>query len=342
MLMKKNFMIINVIGLILCCWMICGPNVNVWASEVGDVLESEYIYQMPLEKLAEAGCIAEDELVFLENDDAFVAQYELLTGEGWELTNVEIEEYPLIPDNVSATSTTSTYASGKIVTSSYVQPEKTKKYYNNKVYATANSMKSYISLAASVLAGKVAWVASTLFSIPTENLAPCFQNGYQTIIENETLFVKTAYYYNGSRYYSVIKGRLTKSEFWLRYVIALLLGAFAKVIAFSCMYEIAEDRMLLRVMILALPEIIFEVYLFIIGIKRFHDAGGADRSVCFMLCTSVCCYRSVFTHTWMESAERWRQSVGKSTKTSRISLENIKRAGCHSKNGGWPLFRGVS
>lgn len=149
----------------------------------------------------------EDKQLLL-NDGDFKDQYSSLLEDGWELQDISVEECEIdlndandISDSLTQTFATTTTRRGKVVTSAFVQRQKTTKKYNNKVYSSYTKVKSLVSFGASLFKGKIAWVASTLFSIDTSDYAPFFNTGYQRVVENGTLHLKDAYYKEGKKYW---------------------------------------------------------------------------------------------------------------------------------------------
>lgn len=166
------------------------------------VKNEENVQTELLDDVADMG-LSSEELEFLMNDETFLAQYSKLSGEGWELDNIQIKDVEM-PDTGIMPYGTRYVNGGKIVDTNYNQPTKRKTYYNNSVYSSASKLASYVSLGLNFFTFKYSWVASLLFSIPASDFAPCFHTGTQEIVEDSTLQSKLVYVKEGNNYYSGI------------------------------------------------------------------------------------------------------------------------------------------
>lgn len=183
--------------------VVCGLNVgNVYATEIdqGHVDTKENIsgYETKIEQ----SDLSEDDKEWLMNNDMYKQEYLKLTLEGWELQNVEIENVEQAKSaDRSERSTTVNTTEGKVVVTDYIQPTKSQTKYNNKIYSDIQGLKKYVSFGSSIIPTKVAWVATTLFSLDTSKYAVFFNNGYQKMEENATYHIKSAYYKEGKNYW---------------------------------------------------------------------------------------------------------------------------------------------
>lgn len=190
----------KILYLALCTLLLITSNGQIVSANVqtenATYIESDADYEQTIKKLQLS---KNDEQFLLENEQ----ERELIKqrlSEGLELKSIEITE---ARKNINGQRG---YTSqGKVVYSSYVQPTVSQKYYNNKLYTSAQKCKSAISVALSLPGGKKAetirWIASTLFSIDTSNYAVWFNNGYQKVEINSTYYVKDAYYKEGNNYW---------------------------------------------------------------------------------------------------------------------------------------------
>lgn len=121
---------------------------------------------------------------------------------GLNVGNVEIENVEQAKSaDRSERSTTVNTTEGKVVVTDYIQPTKSQTKYNNKIYSDIQGLKKYVSFGSSIIPTKVAWVATTLFSLDTSKYAVFFNNGYQKMEENATYHIKSAYYKEGKNYW---------------------------------------------------------------------------------------------------------------------------------------------
>ena len=84
--------------------------------------------------------ISTEDKQLLLNDNDFKDQYSSLLEDGWELQDISVEECEIdlndandISDSLIQPFATTTTRRGKVVTSAFVQRQKTTKKYNNKV-----------------------------------------------------------------------------------------------------------------------------------------------------------------------------------------------------------------
>lgn len=146
--------------------------------------------------------LSREDKEFLSENEHFQTRYKDLTDQGWVFTDVDVENVSITnDDNLVSTMSTSILTDGKIVTGTAVQPTVSKTYYNNKLYSAAIDIQKYVSVAAEYIPSEYAWIASTLFSIDSEDFATGFNNGYQKTEENATLHYKDAYYKVGDKYW---------------------------------------------------------------------------------------------------------------------------------------------
>lgn len=113
--------------------------------------------------------ISTEDKQLLLNDNDFKDQYSSLLEDGWELQDISVEECEIdlndandISDSLIQPFATTTTRRGKVVTSAFVQRQKTTKKYNNKVYSSYTKVKSLVSFGASLFKGKIAWVGARI------------------------------------------------------------------------------------------------------------------------------------------------------------------------------------
>lgn len=152
-----------------------------------------------MEKAIQEADISSYDKNMLLNDEMFMTRHEELMEEGWVLQDISVDT--CTADAGTSTNSTSITSQGKVVSSSYVQPTKTVKKYNNKLYAKAQDITKYVSLASDFIDTKWSWIDSKLFSIDSGQYAPWFNTGYLKKEENATLHLKDAYYKEGKKYW---------------------------------------------------------------------------------------------------------------------------------------------
>lgn len=205
----------RILYVVLCAFLlIAGEGQTVFANEQNESnssIEADMDYEDTIKQLKLS---EKDERFLLENEQEKELIQQRLS-EGLELKSVEIIDTQ--ENNNGQRGYTS---QGKVVCSSYVQPTTSKKYYNNKLYSSAQKCKSAIAVVLALPGGTkgqvVRWVASTLFSIDTSNYAVWFNNGYQKVEINATYYIKDAYYKEGNNYwigYSAEKSAQSVSVF---------------------------------------------------------------------------------------------------------------------------------
>ncbi len=193
---KKRLQALLLAVVTICCSM-GAEKVNAMDSVSETAEIQEYVEKIKQELPSEL------EKSVLENEEAVERHKELLE-DGWVLESIDVEECSQSEGfGISTFSTVSKNKtkSGMVVCSRYVQPTKSKTYYNSRTYTKAQNVKKYASFASSLCSFKWSWVASVMFSIPSAHFAPYFNNGYQKTEENGTLYVKDAYYKEGKKYY---------------------------------------------------------------------------------------------------------------------------------------------
>ena len=190
-------------GLLLVTTIISGTGIgteSICAAELNNedinTSEEDRNYELVIEK----SDLTDADKDWLINNEAYKEKYTEYISQGWELNSVEIEEVNQKAGDTKSRSTTVNTSQGKVILSDFIQPTKTQKHYNNKIYSNVQDIKKYASFSSNFLPTKVAWIASALFSIDTSQYAVFFNNGYQTLEENATLRLKGAYYKDGKSY----------------------------------------------------------------------------------------------------------------------------------------------
>lgn len=187
--------------LIVCLGLISSICLNAVCVQANTITDSELNENIELdmyEKWIDEMDLPEEDKEFLIQDNHFREVYEKYEEEGIEINDIDVEDVSEVNSMARGTSYTST---GKVVSYSHVQPTKSKTYYNNKLYSSYKEVKNYVSIANAFNPFKWSWVASLLFSVPTDQYAVFFNTGYQKTEQNSTVYTKDAYYKVGSRYY---------------------------------------------------------------------------------------------------------------------------------------------
>ncbi len=143
----------------------------------------------------------EDKQFFLQ-DEQYSQRYKQMVKEGWIFKDIsveEIEEKRKVPASKVATTV---LKNGKIVRTEAYHPTSSKTYYNNKLYATAQSVLKLAKIASSFIPNTViSWAASSVLSIPAGQFTAFFNDGYQKTEENGTMHIKDAYYKSKGKYF---------------------------------------------------------------------------------------------------------------------------------------------
>jgi hypothetical protein len=197
--MRKRKNVAGLGAVMLSAVIFVGSSLNVVAAEEVVVETVDDSYE---QDIMSTDISLEDKYMLLE-DEAFEMEYNEMQKEGWVLQDIDVEICEMSGGNFgqSQTFATSTTKEGKVVSKTYVQPTKIKKVYNNKIYAKAQDAKKTLAIASNFAKCKYAWIASTLFSIDTSQLAPFWNTGYQKLEENATYYSKSAYYKKGNKYW---------------------------------------------------------------------------------------------------------------------------------------------
>lgn len=79
--------------------------------------------------------------------------------------------------------------------------------------------------------------------------------------------------------------RITRFEFWCLFVLGIVMNIVAKVILFLMWQSFFPEKMNLPIVLFVVIDFVSGIYVYIIGLKRFHDAGRTTGFfvVCFVL-----------------------------------------------------------
>ncbi|MEI3338565.1 MAG: DUF805 domain-containing protein [Eubacterium sp.] len=67
--------------------------------------------------------------------------------------------------------------------------------------------------------------------------------------------------------------RITRFEFWCLFVLGIVMNIVAKVILFLMWQSFFPEKMNLPIVLFVAIDLVSGIYVYIIGLKRFHDAG---------------------------------------------------------------------
>ena len=128
---SRNWNIRVYLTMLLMCMMVLVLNTHVKAES--EVVDDDEKYE---QDILTSTILAQDKEMLLE-DEGFRKQYDELVREGWVLTDISVEncENDANISGVQPYGSDKTYYTrrGKVITSSFVQKEKTTKKYNNKL-----------------------------------------------------------------------------------------------------------------------------------------------------------------------------------------------------------------
>ena len=128
---SRNWNIRVYLTMLLMCMMVLVLNTHVKAES--EVVDDDEKYE---QDILTSTILAQDKEMLLE-DEGFRKQYDELVREGWVLTDISVEncENDANISGVQPYGSDKTYYTrrGKVITSYFVQKEKTTKKYNNKL-----------------------------------------------------------------------------------------------------------------------------------------------------------------------------------------------------------------
>ena len=85
--------------------------------------------------------------------------------------------------------------------------------------------------------------------------------------------------------FSINVRRITRFEFWSLFALGVVINIVAKVMLFLIWQSFFPERMNLPIVLFMAIDLVSGIYVYIIGLKRFHDAGRTTGFfvVCFVL-----------------------------------------------------------